>query len=174
MANVRIEPITSIDDIPACAQLCSDAVRSDPFHTFIERYSSQPFYQSTVTRLKDAINPENKTDVAFKAVLPVDDGHGGVRDEIVGVTHWYVGYVNVPKVDPFAKKVVDKGNEIGPEEVAVGDEKGGTIPAPAAETADRSKAVMDRLVREHGNVYVGKIRGKKHVCKWPVQGRSSC
>lgn len=174
MAEVRIEPLTSAADIPVCAQLCTDAVRPDPFHAFLERYSPEPFYDNTVVRLTDAINPNNKTDFAFKAVLSVDDGEGGTRDEIVGVSHWYYGYVVVPKVDPFAKKVVEQGDEIGPEEIAVGDEEGSLeVNKGSPKKVDKEK-VMYEVQRQHGNLYISKIRGKKHVCKFDVERQNPC
>ena len=170
MADIRIEPITSAEDLPVCAQICSDAVRSDTFATFLERYSPESFYDSTIAKLTNAIDPENKSDFAFKAVLTADDGVGGKRDEIVGVSHWYVGYVVVPKYDPFAKTVNAASNEIGAEEVVVGDEPGAVAPQITSKALDRSKGVMEEMLRVHGNMYVGKIRGKKHVCEY----NSSC
>lgn len=166
MTDIRVEPITSAADLPTCAQICSDAVRSDTFAIFLERYNTESFYNNTIKKLTDAIDPENKTDLAFKAVLTVDDGRGGKREEIVGVSHWYVGYVVVPKYDPFAKKVIEARNEIGPEEVVMGDGSGTVTPHTPSKALDRSKAVMDEMQRVHGNMYVGKIRGKKHVCKY--------
>ncbi|ETN39721.1 uncharacterized protein HMPREF1541_05947 [Cyphellophora europaea CBS 101466] len=168
MAEVRIELITSTTDVPACARLCVTAVSSDPFHTFLDRYGSESFYDSTVTRLMDAINPDNTTDFAFKAVCDITDDNGGIREEIVGVSHWYIGYIKIPKMDPFANKVVGEPNEIGPEEVAIGDETGtldtGNQSSQVIDTVKKAK-VMDEFHRTHGNIYISKIRGKKHVCK---------
>lgn len=174
MANIRIEPITSTADIPICAQLCTDAVRPDPFHTFLERYSPEPFYDSTVVRLTDAISPENKTDFAFKAVLSIENDNGEIQDVIVGCSHWYVGYVVVPKVDPFAKKVVEKGDEIGPEEIAVGDEQGSVEVNERSPREVEKAKVMYEVHRQHGNLYIGKIRGKKHVCKFSFTRGAPC
>lgn len=166
MAEIRVEPITSADDVQACAQISCDALKSDTFAIFQDRYSTEPFYDSTIKRLTGAIDPENTTDFAFKAVLTVDDGLGEKREEIVGVAHWYVGYVVVPKYDPFEKKVIKPSNEIGPDEVVVGDESGAVTPESPSQQLNRSKAVMDEVQRIHGNMYVSKIRGKKHVCEY--------
>jgi hypothetical protein len=165
MANIRVEPITSAEDIPTCAQVCTDAVQSDSFITFMNRYSTQNFYDSTVCKMTDAVNPENTTDFAFKAVERTENEHGEIQEEIVGVAHWYVGYAIVPKIDPFAKKPVASTGEIGPEEVAVGDENEVAARSAPSLSARKAKAVMDEMYREHGNLYIGNIRGKKHVCK---------
>lgn len=165
MAAVRIEPITSSDDIPTCATICTEAVRPDPMHTFLDRYRAESFYESTVARLTDAINQDNRTDFAFKAVQAVDNPKGGTRDEILGVSHWYVGYVVIPKVDPFSKQVPEEVNEIGPDEVSIGDEEGAVEVEHNHQKLSRARAVMDEMGRLHGNFYVGSIRGKRHVCK---------
>jgi hypothetical protein len=166
MTEVRIEPVTFEGDFVACAKVCEKAVRPDPFHAFLERYSSMTFEESTIERLTDAANTANTTDFAFKAVLDVDDGHGGIREEIVGVSHWYVGYVVVPKVDPFAKRIIDESSNTAPEDVVMGDGGDAGKAAAIPQTIDKSKTVMDEMRRVHGNLYIGKIRGKKHVCTY--------
>ena len=162
MQSVRIEAITAAD-VTECTQLCVDAVAPDPFATFLERYSAESFYDGTFKRLSDAVDPTDETNFAFKAVMDVDE-IGGTRAKIVGVSHWYVGYVVIPKVDPFAKKIIDEGHEIGVAEVALGDGNDIlSVHSGPTGKVKRDHAVMDELVRQTGNLYVGNIRGKKHV-----------
>lgn len=166
MGDIRIEPITSKADVPRCVQLCCDAVADDKFAHWMDRYSSPSFYDETTTRITDAINPDNTTDFAFKAVVDVPDDNGSTHEEIVGVSHWYYGFVKIAKVDPFGKKVYEQPDEIAPDEVASGDTATppdvGNLPKVQCKDA---AAAMAELLRQHGNTYVSTIRGKKHICE---------
>ena len=165
--EVRIERITSVADIPACAQLCYDAVVGDPLLEYMDRHGGVSFYDETVTRISDAIAPTNTTDFAFKAVMNVPDGNGGTREEIVGVTHWFYGYVQVPKVDPLnPQKIVQKAAEIPVDDVVLGSgENSPSTPTESQMVVKNSAEAMAELSRQHGNAYVGTIRGKKHICE---------
>lgn len=175
MVEVRIEPITSASDIPVCAQLCWEAVQDDPFIAFLRRYDeSYKFHEETITRLSDAINPENTSDFAFKAVIDVPDENGGSHEEIVGVTHWYYGKVIMSKYDPVTKEVNKEPNEISPSELAVGSSPstGHTTPVtsspPSKVVIKTAVEATQHVFRQHGNAYVGAVRGKKHVCESKV------
>lgn len=168
MAEVRVVPITDPSDVPACAQLCYEAVLDDPFIRFMNLYNPTHFLDETNKRISDAIDPANTTDFAFKAVLDVPDDSGSTREEIVGVSHWYYGTAAIPKYDTFMKHVEEEPNEIGPGEVAAGS--GGSTPKSMVVESEpvvvrNAEEAMAHVYRQHGNAYISVIRGKKHVCE---------
>ena len=130
-------------------------------------------HAATADRLAAAV--EDPCSKVFKAVKPsrnaVADGQieGEESEELVGLSQWYVGYVNVPKVDPFASK--DKGDDGKTTKVPAGSFFATPDPAPAATVGgnapetetDKKKNPSDELTRRIGNTYISAIRGKKHV-----------
>jgi GNAT superfamily N-acetyltransferase len=165
MSAIHIEPITDEKDFPVCAQLCDDAIASDPFSFFLEHYGDQKFRESTLAHLRAAANHENSTDFAFKAVIDESDGSGQTTEKIVGFSHWYIGYIVLPKVDPFEERVVSQRRAIDTH-LALGD---GTdvAPVPSSSTNDSLKHRRQALMADHrrqlGNLYISNVRGKKHV-----------
>jgi GNAT superfamily N-acetyltransferase len=172
MSEIRIEPINDEKDFPICAQLCSDAIAPDPFSFFLEQYGDQSLYESTLNRLRDAASPDNSTDFAFKAVIDEVDGSGQTTEKIVGVSHWYIGYIVLPKVDPFEMKFVSQAQETGTTDLALEDGNDNP-PVPSSVTSNtlkhRRRALMADHRRQVGNLYISNVRGKKHVCKLPLQ-----
>ncbi|RMZ82086.1 hypothetical protein DV737_g2197, partial [Chaetothyriales sp. CBS 132003] len=115
-------------EIPALAALAVCALRTDPFHDFFDKYSGKSFYDDTVNKLTAGLkDPNGRVFKAVKLMMQHDEalgeGHGSAEERergketgasvIVGVSQWYVGYCEVPKVDPFAasKGDGDEGND---------------------------------------------------------------
>jgi hypothetical protein len=156
------------------------------------RYVDDP-YQETMKRLQAALSTPAEDDLAeqhfiFKAVEVVPkyppgdskthgpDSLGGIlremptKEKIVGMAYWTVGYIDLPKVDPFeqhaapASVVAEKSPESAPLEepiATIGQRATASKPGPKPEPFD-FYAVCRKPVR---NLYISQIRGKKHVCK---------
>lgn len=200
ISSVRIEPVSDPSEVPALASVFDTAILAsgDKFRELLKRYVEDP-YTEAEKQLGAALSPavEGSTEQHFvlKAVKtvpgyfpgdgkkPVQGSPDGVCQEmptkeiIVGMAHWTVGYINVPKVDPFeqqtasapASAVVDESAEKAPleEPIATGVD---TANAPEPEPSFDFYAVCRKPVR---NTYISQIRGKKHVCKcWPPVSKS--
>jgi hypothetical protein len=101
---IRIESVTSLDDVSHLARILDLATKDagDEFNEVMARYSSS-LYEEAVTRLSSSI--KSKDDYVFEAIEVTADSDGTVLDEkIVDLTHWFVGFIDTPKVDPFEER----------------------------------------------------------------------
>ncbi|OQV03827.1 hypothetical protein CLAIMM_08818 isoform 1 [Cladophialophora immunda] len=201
LAGIVIKPITSEADIPVCAKLADAALKPDGLHEFRNRYSKS-VYDNTVEKLTDAIRDDRGRFFIFKAVVsptPRKDRNAdlnsaaeipnnkvqGEEEVMVGFTLWRKGYVEVPKMDPFAPKnettedatvatsitnvpisegidaesATDVLTTATPEISGDGAAGPGGKPKPFYANPDAE------LARKLGNAYVGAIRGKRHLCR---------
>ncbi|EXJ64687.1 hypothetical protein A1O7_01025 [Cladophialophora yegresii CBS 114405] len=181
-SEVAVKPITSEADLPFCARLADRAVKPDPFHEFKARYSSQNVYEETLQKLTESLRDDRGKYCLLKAVVPASSRSGADDAEIiVGFAQWRRGYVEVPKMDPFATRKAPETNtslDIGIPCVASAEAKEhGT---PGADTTDLGSVAgakvqnprktqpfysnpHDELARKLMNTYIGTMRGKRHV-----------
>ena len=151
MENIKIEPVTDPTDIPQIARNFDTCLREgeDDFYDVLCKYTESP-HDSCLRRLTDVLKSDQ--DFVFKVV----DTQTG---QIVGHSHWFIGYIDLPKVDPFAKQ------EGGADGMEVGGAKSSAammkVKAPTAEDSLDFYATFQRPVR---NAYIYFIRGKKHIC----------
>ena len=144
-AMAQIIAVTNPSDLLDLATLSHLALLPDPLHAFIEKYSDPPttIYEETNAKLLSALS--EPTSHTFKAVKPVRNADGVLEGKIVGYAHWYVGYIDLPKTDPFAPVASEAG----------------TTPYNIEENLPVNP--LSDLWRRSGNLYVSTIRGKKHV-----------
>ena len=153
-SSVRIVEVTDLSEIPELARLSDLCIQPDPLHAFLEKYSGNTVFDSTASKLTAAINDPNSK--VFKAVKPIRSEDGQIVAELVGLSQWYVGYLVVPKVDPFA--LCDVGGELK------GVPAGSSFVIPDVPKLEDAKAdPYSEILRKSGNSYVAAIRGKKHV-----------
>jgi hypothetical protein len=196
-SSVRVEPVSDPSELRTLASVFDIAIRAsgDKFNDVLIRYAEDP-YKETMKHLEAALSAqvdENSLEqhFLFKAVITVPKYPAGdckelgrrnvggvlpetpVEEKIVGMAHWTVGYINLPKVDPFEQQTVASlapATTDGPSTEATPLEEPVTT---GAETVADSKpesgtqpfdfyAVCRKPVR---NIYISQIRGKKHVCK---------
>ena len=193
---ITIRPITSETDLPRCAHLADIATKPDGLHEFKTRYGSKGIYCEALERMTEALRDERPRNFLFKAVVPLksisDSSLSGQQESqssdeaaetIVGFTQWRLGYIETPKMDPFAPREAKKaslGFEAGPTNVVVAEassqENAGDITMNGeANTGDEVPDLKKlkplysnphaELGRRVSNVYIGTIRGTRHVCK---------
>ena len=192
-SSVRIEPVTDPSELSALASIFDVATKAsgDEFHQALMRYVEDP-YRETMKRLQSAhstLTEENPTEQHFllKAVeisprYSTGDGQisgvgnpGGFLQEqpthetIVGMAYWTVGYIDLPKVDPFKQQAASAATSVSAEPSVETvpledpiDAKGETATSTVPEPFD-FYTLCRKPVR---NVYISQIRGKKHVCKY--------
>ena len=97
-----IERVTDPADIPMLASIFDEALKPDPFYQMITLYSPESVYDSVVTAMTNAL--ADSTQYVFKAVVQEQDDEGMVKQTTVGISQWSVGYISIPKVDPFESK----------------------------------------------------------------------
>ena len=151
MENIKIEPVTDPGDLPQIARNFDTSLLQgeDDFYDVLCKYAESP-HDSCLRRMKDALKSDQ--DFVFKAV----DTQTG---QIVGSSHWFIGYIDLPKIDPFAKQEGGtEGMEVGGEKLSAGMLK---VKAPTAEDPLDFYVTFQRPVR---NAYIYFIRGKKHIC----------
>ncbi|EXJ70343.1 uncharacterized protein A1O5_06411 [Cladophialophora psammophila CBS 110553] len=197
LTTITIKPITSETDIPICARLADAALKPDAFHEFRSRYMEKNVYDNTIEKLTEALRDDRGRFFVFKAVaspVPREDPtidledtastetEGEQLETIVGFTLWTKGYVEVPKMDPFASKTrtaagppletsitpaptsegVSTGIAVGvPRDHAIA--RGDGAPSPAGKPKPFYANPDAELSRKLGNAYVGTIRGKRHL-----------
>ena len=195
--QITIKPITSEADLPICAHLADVALKGDGLHEFKTRYNSVSVYQEALEKFTESLRDDRGRFRMFKAVVPSSSipksdrsilDTPGTSEEagtetIVGFTQWRYGYVEVPKMDPFApRKELDKDSsvEAGMTGMAIAEPMGQSNP-PALSQNSSSVAVNrtagsdkpkpfytdphEELRRKLSNAYIVSMRGKKHVCK---------
>jgi hypothetical protein len=208
-SKVAVKLVTSEADLPVCARLADIALKPDPFHEFKARYCSKNVYEETLEKITEALRDDRGRYCLLKAVVPASStseseqstaqttqGSGADAAEIiVGFAQWRCGYVEVPKMDPFApRKEPERSPSVdaGVTNVAVaevnGQDTGSAVSADmdliAAGKVESSRKTHpfysnphDELARKLMNVYIGTMRGKRHVCKsqmCPAVSLSSC
>ncbi|KIW35256.1 uncharacterized protein PV07_01961 [Cladophialophora immunda] len=199
LAGIVIKPITSEADIPVCAKLADAALKPDGLHEFRNRYSKS-VYDNTVEKLTDAIRDDRGRFFIFKAVVspaPRKDRTAdlnstaevpnnevqGEEEVMVGFTLWRKGYVEVPKMDPFAPKNettedatvatsitnvpisegIDAESATDVLTTATPGISGDGAAGPGGKPKPFYANPDAELARKLGNAYVGAIRGKRHL-----------
>ncbi|OCT44153.1 hypothetical protein CLCR_00683 [Cladophialophora carrionii] len=194
-SNVAVKPIASEADLPFCAHLTDRALKSDTFHEFKARYCSQNVYEETLQKLTESLRDDRGRYCLLKAVVPASSviasdqskeqtaqqSRADDAEIIVGFAQWRCGYVEVPKMDPFAARKAPETSpslDLGVTSVAVAEENGHNTPSPvstdlrsvAGGKVETSKKIQpfysnphDELVRKLMNTYIGTMRGKRHV-----------
>ena len=196
-SSVRIEPVLDPSDLHTLASVFDIAVRAsgDKFHEVLMRYVEDP-YKETMKHLEAAqaaqVDEHSlEQHFLFKAVMTVPkysvgdckelgwgNAGGGLpemptEEKIVGMAHWTVGYINLPKVDPFEQQTAASMAPATTDEPSTEATPLEELIATGAETIANSKpesetqpfdfyVVCRKPVR---NTYISQIRGKKHVCK---------
>jgi GNAT superfamily N-acetyltransferase len=163
--SIRIEPVTDPLLVPELARLTDLALQNDAFHAFSAQYAPKPVHEETFDRLYAALKDSNS--YIFRALMDAVDENGLKREQLVGFTQWFVGYLNVPKVDPFARQQTSNvGGHADVTDVAVAEEAGsGQLPVDTKAAPEVvSPDPFAILAKETGNCHVKAIRGKKHVC----------
>jgi hypothetical protein len=184
----ELHTLASIFDIAITAS-------GDKFNEVLMRHVEDP-YKETMKQLEAALSAKVdehslEQHFLFKAIMTVPKHYtrdckglgpgnaGGLLSEmpteekIVGMAHWTVGYINLPKVDPFEQQTVaslapatidEPSTEATPleEPIATGTETV-AYSKPESDTQPFDfYAVCRKPVR---NTYISQIHGKKHVCK---------
>jgi hypothetical protein len=195
-SSVSVEPVSDPSELHALASVFNIAITAsgDKFQEALMRYVEDP-YKEIMTRLEAALSTQVdehslEQHFLFKAVMTVPKYSAGdckqlgrgntngvlpamsTEEKVVGMAHWTVGYINLPKVDPFEQTVAplapattsEPSTEATPleEPIATGAE---TVADSRPESDTQPfdfYAVCRRPVR---NTYISQIRGKKHVCK---------
>lgn len=94
--SLHVQPVTDEAELPLLASIFDEALKyADSFHEVMTRCLPMSVYEDALTALQKGFH--DPTHFIFKAV----DDHG----EILGISHWTVGYISIPKVDPFANEV---------------------------------------------------------------------
>lgn len=152
MEKYSIEPVTSTDDLHAIAIVFMTATQhTDTFWEMKTRYGPVPPFEELLNILRESI--ENPNHHVFKAV---DRSTG----EVVGMAQWKAPwYVDVAKVDPFAKVQLELARDAHVAPLAPIEQK----PEDPAKAA--GIAMLNESSRQIGNTYITYVRGKKHVCE---------
>lgn len=166
--SVRIEEVKDKSELLELVHLSVLGLKDDGFTYWIEKYGNTSMFEDTMSKMTTAVDDPNS--YIFKAILSTEDESGKRSERLVGLSQWYLGYAEVPKVDPFAGKTVSDESTV-PEivtEIVSSDVKiegDGKIQAKEDKTQSKSD-VLEDMMRRKGNAYIGTIRGKKHVCKY--------
>ena len=131
-----IKPLNDADDIPSIVQFALEAMREQN-PAYVEAASTSTkdgtMYDRALRKFREAF--ENPDELLFKAVTTVNG-----NDITIGVSHWFVDYIKIPKVDPF-----DRASQ-------------------ATEASAKENTVLEKARTLGSNAYISAIRGKKHVC----------
>jgi hypothetical protein len=166
--NLRIEEVTDTNLVHELAELFDTTLRPDSIYEFFSTYAPSTVYEGAFERIKDAVvSPDSRV---FRAMLTVTNEDGSTKDVLAGMSQWQIGYIVLPKVDPFAPKskaaeddqVADVAN------VAIPDQHGVAtpLPAPKEQSEQATSNVFEDFMRIAGNAYVSSIRGKRHICEY--------
>lgn len=161
--SLRIEEVTDLQLVPELARLTDLALQPDGFHAFANAYAPKSIYEETVDSFTAAI--EDPKSYVFRAILTTVGEDRTGTNQLVGLSQWYVGYLIVPKVDPFARKLSEPRAENAPDvtdiATAGANEKARTMKIESG----TSPNAFDAVGRELGNSQVRAIRGKRHICQ---------
>ncbi|RVX69859.1 hypothetical protein B0A52_05693 [Exophiala mesophila] len=183
-SHVEIHPITNEADIPLLASITDLALLDDGLREFQARYGQMSLYETTCRKLINAFHDKQKRYHMFKAVLVPASDESNCEPTIVGYAQWRLGYIETPKVDPFAIRstainssdhplvIEADGSDVTPLEPAE-QQSPTTLQAirqtttPAQDTLPFYSNPDEELSRKVGNAYISAIRGKRHLCKCP-------
>ena len=133
-----IRPVKDADDIPIIVQFALEAMREqNPAYVELSSKSTKDgtIDDRALRKFREAF--DSPDDFLFKAVTTVNG-----KELMIGVSHWFVGYISIPKVDPFDQ-------------------------APqASDTSAEEITVLESARTLGSNAYISAIRGKKHVCMY--------
>lgn len=108
--KIEIRPITSVADIPKLAEISRLALEDDTMFEFRARCGAKSVYDMAIEKLTRAVNNPTRFSM-FKAVLVpatamATDEHDDQKEDevIVAYTQWMLGYLETPKMYPFAPK----------------------------------------------------------------------
>ena len=165
--NLSIQSVTDPAEIPALARICELAMQGDLFGKYHINFTGASFEQASIKAMTEAL--QTPGGYVFKAVLQSQEEDGSVKDQIIGASQWYVGYLDIPKVDPFAPKTLLERDETQSANVDMvkgdGQAEAKTTNAVVEVVSEMTEAmVFKETMRITGNAYVSAIRGKKHVC----------
>ena len=196
-SSVRVELVSDPSELHTLASVFDIAIRAsgDKFNEVLMRYVEDPF-KETMKHLEAALSAKVdehslEQHFLFKAVVTIPNysaqdckglglGNAGglltetpTEEKIIGMAHWTVGYINLPKVDPFGQQTVASLAPAATDEPSTEatslEEPIATGAEIVADSKPESKtppfdfyAVCRKPVR---NTYISQIRGKKHVCK---------
>src|SRR5947209_12909229 len=129
-SSVRVEPVSDPSELHTLASVFDIAITAsgNKFNEVLMRYVEDPFKEmmkhpeAALSAKVDERSLEQH--FLFKAVMTVPNysardckgpgvGNAGglltatpMEEKIVGMAHWTVGYINLPKVDPFEQQTV--------------------------------------------------------------------
>jgi hypothetical protein len=175
-----IRPVTSETDVDTLARIGDLSLKTDAFSTFRERYAKS-IYDDFFEKITESLRDTKGQYFIFKAVL-VSDHDEEDEETMVGFSHWRLGYVQVPKVDPFAikREPIEKATsetleaEAEVSNVAVAETDNGREAAGIVANHDPTRPPKSKpfysdpyveVSRKLFNSYIGTIRGKRHLCK---------
>jgi hypothetical protein len=168
LENLRIQEVTDTQLVPELAEMFDITLRPDSAYDFFNTHGPSTVYNDTIERVTAAVeSPDSRV---FRAILTHTNEDGTTKDVLVGMAQWQIGYIVLPKVDPFApkSKATEDEKVVSVAEVAIPDQTGVATPLPAPK--EYSEQATSELFKEHtrisGNAYVSSIRGKRHICKW--------
>ena len=162
--TITILPVTDPTEIPVLASIFDHALIAggDGFHTIMERYSGHTVYEDTIEKLEKAL--KNPDEAAFKAVEVTRASNGEVvKEEIVGVSQWFVGFIDLPKHDPFSPPSGEAAAVPGLPPVAIPVSEQGASRPETASAMPREIDFYGTIIRPIVNIYISNIRGKRHV-----------
>ena len=164
--SLRIEEVTDLQLVPELASLTDLALQPDAFYAFANTYRSKSMYEETIDRLTAAVkDPQSHV---FRAMWNTHGEDGTTAEQLVGMTQWYVGYLVVPKMDPFAPKISesrpgDVSDVFGVASAGATGEASTVQMATKIEPGEEPNP-FDSVAKELGNSHVRAIRGKRHIC----------
>lgn len=170
--NLVLKPVTSEADVSSIATVNERALDADSaFKQWMALFTERNEWDTTVQAVTEAL-----TDPEYRLVKAVVDEDG--EEKIVGFIHWFCGYIQLEKYDPFAKKTEPTTAEprdtaTDPKDVAsnIAEELSST----ATNLEEKSKPTEADLVRarrlkkgerkyiQTRNHYISAIRGKCHM-----------
>lgn len=169
--DMTLKPVLSEADVPALATINDRALDSDfSFKQWMALFTERTDWSTTIQAVTEAItDPEYRL---VKAVVPDPDSENG--EKIVGFVHWFCGWIQLEKVDPFAvqskplsKPILDAKDVASniAEELAkeAADIEAGSEPSQEEMIRARRLKKGERKYVETRNHYIAAIRGKRHM-----------
>ncbi|KIV90620.1 hypothetical protein PV10_07905 [Exophiala mesophila] len=179
-SHIEIHPITNEADIPLLASITDFALLDDGLREFHARYGQTSLYETTCRKLTNAFHDKHNRYHIFKAVLVPASNESNCEPTIVGYAQWRLGYIETPKVDPFAIKSTAINSSDHPVVIEAdrsivtllepAEQQSPTILQAIRQTTTSTKETLafysnpdEELSRKVGNAYISAIRGKRHL-----------
>lgn len=168
--DVHIERVACAEEIPLLAEISEEALKPDSFYDAVTLYGPLTPLEAVTLSLQNAM-AHPSSHFVFKAVLG-DAGPASASQQIIaGWAHWTVGYIEIPKVDPFDSADEDiahngDANSLLPvAEATVQNEAKSPINVvdDTKQELDMGKAAFEKSHIDIWNGYIRSIRGKKHI-----------